>query len=114
MTETAEILQTLKHLQNVFEDLAVRGLRSAGAGQRAALDGLRTELERIGANHLAERVAAVATAMESDDRAAAPALLRAQASVRVFERVLTLDTAQEVLAVLAQSSEDEDSEGDDA
>lgn len=108
MTETEEILLTLEHVQNAFADLAVRGLRSSGPQQRATLAGLRTELERVGASHLAERVAAVQTALENDDRGSAAALLRAQASVRVFERVLTLETAAGALAALLEPPEDEE------
>ena len=107
MSETDEVLHTLDHLQTVLADLAVRGLRSAGPQQIAALKSLGTELERMGAGHLAGRVEAVLVAVEKDDRSAAPALLRAQASVRVFERVLTLEAVAEALHVLAHPSEED-------
>jgi hypothetical protein len=44
----------------------------------------------------------VGDAIRANDRAAARALLRAQASLRVFERVLTLEVAAEALAALAE------------
>ena len=111
MTESLEILHVLGHLQTVLADLAVRGLRAAGASQRAALAGVRTELERVGANHLAARGAALMSGLDKGDRTAATALLRAQASVRVFERVLTLETAATLLAGLAQPRTGESTDG---
>jgi hypothetical protein len=107
MTETDEIMHTLDQVQIALADLAVRGLRSAGARERATLAGLRTELERVGADHLASRVAAVLAGLDGADREAAPALLRAQASVRLFERVLTLEIAAEALGVLAGPASEE-------
>jgi hypothetical protein len=108
MAETAEIGQTLERLQGAFEDMTVRGLRSAGPEHLATLAAVREELERIGAGHLAGRLAAVLDAIRSHDRAAAAALLRAQASLRVFERILTLETAAELLRPLVPSAEAED------
>ena len=90
---TEEIVQTMDLLQTAFEDLAVRGLRSAGPRDLATLRMVREEFERIGAGHLAGQIAAVVQAIENDDRGAARALLRAQASLRVFERILTLEVA---------------------
>src|SRR5690242_2725057 len=107
MAETEEIVQLIDRLQGALEDLAVRGLRSAGPQDLATLRALREEFERIGAGHLAERIAAVITAMENDERGAAAALLRAQASLRVFERVLTLEIAAETLRGLVQPAEGE-------
>jgi hypothetical protein len=97
MPETDEIVQSLDRLQSAFEDLTVRGLRAAGPSQLTTLEALRAELERVGANHLAGRVAAVINAVRNDDRSAAAALFRAQASLRVFERVLTLEVAGDLL-----------------
>ena len=110
MAETDEIVQTIERLQSAFEDLAVRGLRSAGPADLATLTALREEFERIGADHLAGRIVAVIDAIRNDDRAAAAALLRAQASLRVFERVLTLEVAADSLQALLASGEEEDEE----
>ncbi|MBI3411928.1 MAG: hypothetical protein HY040_26660 [Planctomycetes bacterium] len=108
MTETIEVLQVLEHLQSVFGDLAVRGLRSAASSQIATLRNLRSELERVGAGHLAGHVAALLTALENDDRSAAATLLRAQANVRVFERILTLEAAAATLGSLVEPDREEE------
>jgi hypothetical protein len=106
--ETADIVRAVERLQGAFEELAVRGLRSAGPQQLASLQALREELDKVGAGHLAGRVAAVIDAVRSDDRGAAAALLRAQASLRVFERVLTLEVAGEALGRALTSRDNED------
>src|SRR5205085_6208981 len=106
MPETAEIVQSLERLQNALEDLAVRGLRACGPGQLATLEALRAEFERVGAGHLAGRIAAVIAAVRNDDRSAAAALFRAQASLRVFERVLTLEVAGDLLERLLAGEEE--------
>ena len=95
--EAEEIAQAVDRLHGAFEDLAVRGLRSAGPRDLAALRAVREEFERIGAGHLAGRVAEVVRAVEAGDRSAARALLQAQASLRVFERILTLEVAAAAL-----------------
>jgi hypothetical protein len=105
MPETDEIVQTVGRLEGALEDLTVRGLRSAGPEQFALLDALREEFERIGAGHLAGRIAALVTAIRAGDRGAAAALLRAQASLRVFERILTLESAAAALKALAGEAE---------
>jgi hypothetical protein len=105
MAETEEIVQTIERLQGELEDLAVRGLRSAGPGDFSTLELLREEFERIGAGHLAGRIATVTAAIRNDDRSAAPALMRALASLRVFERILTLEVVRDVLANLLPDEE---------
>jgi hypothetical protein len=105
MLETAEIVQTIEHVQSTFEGLAVRGLRSAGPEQVATLSALREEFERIGAGHLAGRIAAVVEALSGSEAKAAAALMRAQASLRVFERVLTLQIAAQTLSTLLEPEE---------
>ncbi len=92
-----EIVQTVERLTAQFEDLVVRGVRSRGSEHLTVLDAMRTEFERIGAGHLASRVADLVTAIKNDDRGAAKALLRAQTSLRLFERLLTLEVAQNTL-----------------
>ena len=108
MAELDEILQTIERLESALDDLAVRGLRSAGPQDLASLDALREEFERIGAGHLAGRIAAVITGIRNDDRGAAATLLRARASLRVFERVLTLEVAEGVLGSMGVPDEGED------
>jgi hypothetical protein len=108
MLEIAEIVQTIEHVQSSFEDLTVRGLRSAGPEQLATLSALREEFERIGAGHLAGRIASVVEVLRGGEAKAAAALLRAQASLRVFERVLTLQVAAQTLSALLESTDAED------
>jgi hypothetical protein len=110
MAETDEIVHTVERLQTALEDLAVRGLRSAGPGDLAALATLRQEFERIGADHLAGRIAAVVDAIRNGDRAAAAALMRAQASLRLFDRILTLDVAAAVLRAVSEGEAEGDGE----
>src|SRR6185436_7755025 len=93
MADIDEIVQTIEHLHREFIDLAMRGLRTSGSSHLASLEMLREEFERIGAGHLASRIADVITAIRNDDRGAAAALLRAQASLAVLERILTLEAA---------------------
>jgi len=103
-----EITYTLGRLQSEIEDLAVGGLRAAGPDRLSVLEATREELSRIGALHLAGRLAALTGSIRNGDREAAAALMRTQASLRVFERLLTLETAGAALA--AQVPEDEGEE----
>jgi hypothetical protein len=97
MSEALEIQQLVEHLQGVLENLITRGLRAAGLAERNALATLGEEFTRIGAGHLAQRVLALREALESDDRDGPNRLLKAQASLRLFERVLTLEIARAAL-----------------
>jgi len=107
LTENEEIAYAISRLQAEFEDLAVRGLRTAGTQHLAPLKAMREEFERIGAAHLAGRVARVITAIESEDNGAASALLQAQTSLRLFERVVSLEAAAEHLRALLPENDDE-------
>ena len=97
MSEALEIQQLVEHLQGVLENLLTRGLRAAGLAERNALATLGDEFTRIGASHLAERVLALREALEADDRDGPKRFLKAQASLRLFERVLTLEVARGAL-----------------
>lgn len=121
MIETTEIIQTVEHLQRTFEDLILRGLKASGPEQINTLNNIKEECERIGAFHLAERVSAIVDAIQKNDRSGADALMRAQASLRMFERILTLENAKMVLAgginsfgELPDESDDDDEEDDEA
>jgi hypothetical protein len=114
-----EVTYTLSRLQAEIEDLAVGGLRAAGPGRLPALEATREDLARVGALHLAERLSDLTSAIRADDREAAAALMRTQASLRVFERLLTLETTAERLARLAGAAngaggEPADAEDEDA
>src|SRR5262249_17480219 len=108
MTEFDEVQRTIDHVQRVLEDLLVRGLRSAGPGEMTTLANLTQELGRVGAHHLPGRLEALAAAITRDDGSAAGVLLQAQAGLRVFERILTLEVAQEQMSALLPCDEDAD------
>ena len=105
MDEIGEIVQTIEALQGELDDLLVRGLRSA---EPATLNRLRARVEefrRIGAEHMAQRLTTLVDAVEADEPAAARALLQAQTSLRLFERVLSLEVAEAALGQLAAVEE---------
>lgn len=98
-----EIANTIEWLRLRFEAIVIRGIRATESDDLTLLKAAGEDLERIGAEHLAERIGDVVASIEDGDRAAAAALLRAQTSLRLFDRVLTLDFAESVLTSLAQS-----------
>lgn len=98
--EIAETVQTIEHVQSTFEDLIVRGLRAVGPEQISRLKNLEEEFNRIGAAHMAGRLEAIIQALTAGDRKAAAALLIAQSTLRVFDRVLTLETVEPWLECL--------------
>ncbi len=76
------------------------------------LSSLHEELDRIGAAHLAGRLEDVIAKIQNDDRGSARALMRAQASLRVFERLLTLGTVERELSQLQALLEGNDDDSD--
>jgi len=114
MLDPREVLQTIDRLQSTFEDLAVRGLRSCGE-QLNTLSSLHEELDRIGAAHLAGRLEVLIAAIKSDDRSSPSALMRAQASLRCFDRILTLESVSAQLGCLVSEADESASDnGDDS
>ena len=111
MDEIAELRDALDRLHAALEDLVVRGLRAAGAQDLARLAALRDEFHRAGAEHLAGRLGELADFARADDRAAAPALMRAMASLRLFDRILTLEVAGMALAAAGGVEDDDGEEG---
>ena len=99
MSDINEVMDTLDRLNGELQDLLVRGLRVCGPEHLGVLQAIHSELSRVGAEHLAGRLATLMAAIEADDRSGATALLQTQASLRVFERVLTLQVAEQTLAV---------------
>lgn len=85
-----EVASTLDHLREALDAVVVRGLRACGAGEIARLESHRDALSRAGATHLAESLDAILDAIRSGDAEGPRLLLRARASVRTFERLLTL------------------------
>jgi hypothetical protein len=99
--EIDELRDALDRLHAALDDLIVRGLRAAGSPELARLTALRDEFRQAGAEHLAGRLGELADSVRADDRAAAPALLRAMTSARLFDRMLTLEVASAALAAAA-------------
>src|SRR5262245_52601382 len=80
-----------------MDDLVVRGVRAAGSKDVAKLTALRDEFRTAGAEHLAEKLTTLIKAVESGDRSAAAALMRAVTTFRLFDRMLTLEVAKMAL-----------------
>lgn len=105
--EVEEVRQSLEMLRHEFEDLAVGGLRTVGPERLPLLRNLEDSFKKIGALHLASRLGDVANSIERDDGTAAEALMKAQASQRSFERLLTLEVARGTLNAFIATSEEE-------
>ncbi len=103
-----EISHAVESLRSRFEALAVRGLRTASTDDLALLRAAVDEFDRIGAAHLAGRIGTVVKSVESGDAGAAAALLRAMTSLRLFDRVLTLDVARVALGAFIDEPDDEE------
>lgn len=118
MDEIAELRDALDRLHAAMDDLVVRGVRSAGPAEVTRLSALRDEFRTAGAEHLAEKLATLIDAVNAGERSAAPALLRAVTTFRLFDRMLTLEAARHALAVQpgegAEEEADEDTEDEDA
>lgn len=89
--ERDEICATVETLRGELDDLVVRGLKAAGPDDLRSLEAMRAEFSRIGARHLADGAGGLVDAIRAEDKKASILLLEAQSSLRVFERVLTLD-----------------------
>lgn len=98
MDEIAGLRDALDRLHAALEDLVVRGLRAAGGQDLARLASLCDEFRLAGAGHVADRLARLVDLIRAGDRAAAPALMRAMTSIRLFDRMLTLEVAGAALA----------------
>jgi hypothetical protein len=114
LDEIAELRDALDRLHAAADDLVVRGVRAAGPQEVARLTALRDEFRAAGAEHLAGRLATLVDAVRADDRAAAPALLRAMTAARLFDRMLTLEVASAALAAASAGRDDADEDEEDA
>jgi len=113
--EMQEIAEAVERLKKALDDVAVRGLRALGGEQFKSLVAMHDELARVGAGHLAGCLDDVIRAVREDDRDGPAALLRAQATLRLFDRVMTLEVAEKAYQVLLAADElDEDEEEDEA
>src|SRR5689334_6766257 len=96
--ERAEIVGSVATLQGQLEALVVRGVRAASGDDLKQLAALHEDLDRIGAAYLGSRIGELIACARSGDGKAAAALCGAQTALRVFDRVLTLHAARELLA----------------
>lgn len=97
MDSIQEAMQTIEQVKQLFRDLTVGGLLTAEADKINTLRTLTKEFTRIDAHHIAEKLQALLRAIEYNDKQSASLLMRAQASVQLFERLLTLEYAQQTL-----------------
>lgn len=117
MEEIAELRDALDRLHAAMDDLVVRGVRSAGPQELARLSALRDEFRTAGAEHLAEKLSTLVDAVRAGERSAAPALMRAVTTFRLFDRMLTLEAARGALSgsnVGPEEGEEEETEDEDA
>ncbi len=94
----AEVTEALFALQQTLDELVVRGLQATGSDDLARLTTLGEEFGRAGAVYVAEQVATLVRHVRGAEKGAARALLRTQAVLRVFERVLSIDAGILALA----------------
>lgn len=107
--ERAEIAGSIATLQSQLETLVVRGVRATGGDDLKQLAALHEELDRIGAHYLGGRIGELIAHARAGDPKGAGALCGAQTALRVFDRVLTLHAARELLAA---GDGDDDGDGD--
>ena len=88
--ECEELRVSIERLRTMLETLVVRGLRACGGDEVAQLQSYADHLEQAGAAHVASVLKELRDQIERDDRGSARTLLKAQTSVRVLERLLTL------------------------
>ncbi len=115
MDEIAELRDALDRLHAAMDDLVVRGVRAAGPTDVAKLTALRDEFRTAGAEHLAEKLGTLVDAVQAGERAAAPALMRAVTTFRLFDRMLTLEVARGALSppVAVPRDDEAEPEGDE-
>lgn len=107
MEELQEAVTTLSDVQALLDDLVVSGLRSAAPATLARLRSHAQEFGQIGAEHLSQQVGQLVTAIDGDQRAAAERMVQLQTSLRLFERVLSLEAASASLRYLVESHADD-------
>lgn len=89
-SDQEELRISIERLRALLENLLVRGLRACGSDEVSQLKSFTEQLESAGAGHVAMTLADLQAKIQADDRASAKALLKAQTSVRLLERLLTL------------------------
>src|SRR5687767_4933009 len=89
-SEFDELKTGIERLRVLLENLIVRGLRACGSDELLQLQSLTEYLEKSGAGYVSSILSELHGEIEKDQRTSAQTLLRAQTSVRLLERLLTL------------------------
>ena len=115
--ECEELRVHLERLRGLLDNLVVRGLRACGPDELAQLRSHAEHLDQAGAAHVASALSDLHARIERDDRSSAGALLTAQTSVRLLERLLTLrvvrghfETALRLGKLQGDGDEDDDAD----
>jgi len=98
MDSLQEVSYTIEQVKKLFQDLTIGGLLTAETDKINTLNMLYQEFSRIGASHIAEKLELLLQAIENNQHESAVLLMRAQASIQLFERILNLEYASKILA----------------
>jgi hypothetical protein len=112
--EFEQVRVSLDRMRTLLESLTLRGLRACGDEELAQLDGYTEELEQSGVGHVAAAFAELAAQIRSNNRAAPRSLIVAHVSVRMLERLLTLEIANAAYAMALPPDEPSDLDSEDA
>ncbi|MBF0103375.1 MAG: hypothetical protein HQK77_20940 [Desulfobacterales bacterium] len=104
--EQQEILKMIQRLQSLFEDLVLCGLRTAGPDMLSKLRQMYEEFNRTGAMYLANLLNELIHKLDIDDKTVASAFQKAQTSLKIFERLLTMDVIYHSLVTLQSNNND--------
>ena len=103
------LISTISQLQAEVETLGLRGLRAASAEQLQWLRHTRDSLSEMGAEFLAAKMTQLLASMEQTQSDAAARLLDLLTTIRVFDRVLTMQTVESILSPLCDENDERDS-----
>ena len=100
MTDDA-LISLIQQLQVEVETLGVRGVNVASAEQINWFRHTRDRVAEMGAEHLAQKMSSLIESMEGHGKSGSARLLDLLTTIRVFDRVLTLQIAETSLAHVA-------------
>ena len=101
MTDDA-LIALIQQLQDEVETLGVRGVNVASAEQTNWFRHTRDRVAEMGAEHLAQKMSPLIDSMEGQGNAGSARLLHLLTTIRVFDRVLTLQIAENSLSHVAK------------
>jgi len=106
----ADALDLVIGLNALLDHLCIRGLRALGNDDFNRLQAQCSSLRDIGAEELASNLTELLDHLRNAHRDAATALLRTRASIRVFERLLSLRMVCQSLESSLDPETEEDGE----